>query len=161
MTGEILLALRIALAFSLFVFFGWVVSVFWRELQTNAALIASRRVPPLALLVERPGLEAQVRNFSEPEVIIGRDPTCELFLEDEVVSSHHARLTYHHSQWWLEDLHSTNGTTLNGELIATATVVIAGDVIGCGNVRLTFTLAGKGISPPTLQIKRNIGAMDD
>jgi len=160
LTGEILLALRIVLAFSLFVFFGWVVSVFWRELQTNAALIASRRVPPLALLVEHPGREAEMRNFSDPEVIIGRDPTCELFLEDEVVSSHHARLTYHHSQWWLEDLHSTNGTTLNGELITTATVVIAGDVIGCGSVRLTFILPGKGISPPTLQIKRNLGATD-
>jgi len=157
LTGEVLLVLRIALALSLFVFLGWVVWVFWRELQANTDLIAARRVPPLALLVEHAGIHSELRNFTDPEVIIGRDPTCELYLEDEVISSRHARLTYHHSQWWLEDLHSTNGTTLNGEAISTATVVIAGDVIGCGNVRLTITLPGQGINPDTMQIKSNPG----
>ena len=158
MTGEILLVLRLLVSISLFVFLGWVAAVYWRELQTNAALIASRRVPPLTLLVERPGSGAEVRTFIDPEVIVGRDPTCEVFLEDEVVSSHHARLSYHHSQWWLEDLHSTNGTRLNGETLSTATVVIAGDVIACGNGTLTLMIPGKGTNPATMVIKQSTGA---
>lgn len=144
MTGEILLVLRFLLSISLLAFLGWVAWVYWRELQTNAALIASRRVPPLTLLVEPLGGQAEVLSFTDPEITIGRDPTCEVLLDDGIVSSHHARLSYHHSQWWLEDLHSTNGTMLNDELLSTATVVIAGDVIGCGGATLTLTIPRPG-----------------
>lgn len=158
MTGEILLFLRFLLALSLFVFLGWVIWVFWREFQTNAALLASRRVPPLALRIARPSHEIREQTLTQPESVIGRDPTCEVLLEDEVVSAHHARLSYHHSQWWLEDLHSTNGTKLNGELILTPTVVIPGDVIDCGDVSLTLAIPGKGRKVPTIEIKPESGA---
>lgn len=157
MTGEVLLVLRFLLSISLLTFVGWVAWLYWRELQTNAALIASRRVPPLNIRVEPPGGQLEVRSFTDPEIIIGRDPTCEISLEDEVVSSHHARLSYHHSQWWLEDLHSTNGTRLNGEMLSTATVVIAGDVIGCGGVTLTLTNPGKGMNPATMMRQKTGG----
>lgn len=158
MTGEILLFLRFLLALSLFVFLGWVIWVFWREFQTNAALLASRRVPPLALRIARPSHELSEQTLTQPESVIGRDPTCEVLLEDEVVSAHHARLSYHHSQWWLEDLHSTNGTKLNGELILTPTVVIPGDVINCGDVALTLAIPGKGGDVPTVEMKPESGA---
>jgi pSer/pThr/pTyr-binding forkhead associated (FHA) protein len=160
LTGEILLVLRILLSISLFAFLGWVAWIYWRELQTNAALIASRRVPPLTLLVEPPVGQAEGLSFADPEITIGRDPTCEVFLDDEIISSHHARLSYHHSQWWLEDLHSTNGTRLNDEMVSTATVVIAGDVIACGGFTLTITAPGKGMHPATMVMKRSTGGPD-
>jgi pSer/pThr/pTyr-binding forkhead associated (FHA) protein len=139
LTGEVLLLLRFGLALSLFAFLGWVIWIFWHEFQTNAALIASRRVPPLSLHIIQPGHEPQDQDVTQPEVVIGRDPTCEVLLDDEIVSAHHARLSYHHNQWWLVDLHSTNGTKLNGELLNTPTVVIPGDMIMCGPATLTLS----------------------
>ena len=47
--------------------------------------------------------------------MIGRDTHCDLSVMDEALSAHHARITFHHGQWWLEDLNSTNGTFLNRE----------------------------------------------
>lgn len=146
MTAEVLLVLRAILAGSLFVFLGWVVWVFWRELQTNVSIIASRKHPPLAILIEYPDRETKENYlFEESEITVGRDPTCEIHFEDEIVSAHHARFSFHHSQWWLEDLHSTNGTRLNGEPLETATVVIVGDVITCGGIQLTLGRAEKSL----------------
>jgi pSer/pThr/pTyr-binding forkhead associated (FHA) protein len=50
-------------------------------------------------------------------------------------------LSYHHNQWWLEDLGSTNGTLLNQEKLTIPTVVISGDEFRCGETRFTITLA--------------------
>jgi pSer/pThr/pTyr-binding forkhead associated (FHA) protein len=74
-----------------------------------------------------------VRLFSQPEIMIGRDPGCDLSMLDEALSAHHARLAHHHGQWWLEDLNSTNGTILNREKLTTPAVVITGDEFKCGN----------------------------
>jgi pSer/pThr/pTyr-binding forkhead associated (FHA) protein len=160
LTGEILLFLRFALALSLFAFLAWVIWIFWHEFQTNAALIASRRLPPLSLRIARPGHEPAEHDVSQAEMIIGRDPTCEILLDEEVVSAHHARLSYHHSQWWLEDLHSTNGTKLNGELVNTPTVVIPGDMIMCGPVTLTLGLPGRDAGGLPVQRESEKGAHD-
>ena len=65
--------------------------------------------------------------------MIGRDTKCDVSVIDEAVSAHHARLTHHHGQWWLEDLNSTNGTFLNQEQLSTSAVVITGDHFKCGN----------------------------
>jgi pSer/pThr/pTyr-binding forkhead associated (FHA) protein len=62
-----------------------------------------------------------------------------MLLDDPTVSNTHARLSYHHGQWWLEDLRSTNGTFLNDEAVASPLVVTDGDVVRCGQVQ--FTLA--------------------
>jgi hypothetical protein len=45
---------------------------------------------------------------------IGRDPTCDLALEDTRVSKRHAALHWTGMGWRLEDLNSKNGTTVNG-----------------------------------------------
>ena len=79
---------------------------------------------------------------------IGRDPACECPVDDEAVSARHARLSYHHNQWWLEDLDSTNGTLLNQEKLAIPTVVISGDEFRCGGTRFTISLASDILVSP-------------
>jgi pSer/pThr/pTyr-binding forkhead associated (FHA) protein len=59
---------------------------------------------------------------------------------DEAMSAHHARISYHHTQWWLEDLNSTNGTFLNRDQVSVPTVIISGDEIKCGNTLLTIRI---------------------
>jgi hypothetical protein len=48
------------------------------------------------------------------ELLIGRHPNCDVVLRGPAVSRHHARLTFRDGTWVLQDLDSTNGTTLNG-----------------------------------------------
>ncbi len=109
-------------------------------------------MPPISLTIRRDDQLPQVRHFKQPEITIGRDPACECPLMRESVSARHARLSYHHGQWWLEDLDSTNGTFLNRERLSTPTVVISGDEIGCGNTRLIVALTGDMLMPPTQKV---------
>ena len=140
MTGEVLLALRFLLGVSLFAFLGFVLWLLWNDLKIQASMLASRKIPALSLIVETENESPLIHNFQQAEIAIGRDPACECILSDEAVSTHHARLTYHRNQWWLEDLDSRNGTKLNQELLAMPTVVVSGDRILCGRTNLTIVI---------------------
>ena len=48
---------------------------------------------------------------------IGRDQSCEIQLNEPVVSRFHAEFWYADGRWWLLDLKSHNGTFLNGSLV--------------------------------------------
>jgi pSer/pThr/pTyr-binding forkhead associated (FHA) protein len=140
MTGEVLLALRLLLGVSLFAFLVFVLWLLWSDLRTQASILASRKIPPLSLLVQTEDNPPQLHNFQLAEITIGRDPACECILPDDAVSTHHARLSYHRMQWWLEDLESKNGTKLNNELLTVPTVVISGDQIHCARTTLTIVI---------------------
>lgn len=152
MSGLILLGLRLFLALSLYAFLAWAFLSLWRDVKQQSELLAARKVPPISLTIRRGETAPQVRHFTQPEITIGRDPACECPLQDETASARHARLSYHHGQWWLEDLNSTNGTFLNRERVSTPTVVVSEDQIGCGKISLTITLAGDMVMPPTQKI---------
>lgn len=149
MSGPLLLALRILLALALYAFLAWAFVSLWRDIRQQSALLAARRVPPLNLTIASAGRSPQTRHFKQSEITIGRDPACECpLLDEDTISARHARLSYHHGQWWLEDLDSTNGVFLNGERLSTPTVVISGDEIGCGNICLAVALSGELLAPP-------------
>ena len=84
---------------------------------------------------------AAVKHFIQTEITLGRDPVCDIPVFDETVSARHARLTYHHGQWWVEDLGSTNGTRLNQEMLTQPTVLTSGDEVCLGQTTLTVNLA--------------------
>ena len=67
---------------------------------------------------------------------IGRDPSCDIPLEDTYVSQEHARLTARDGTWYVEDLGSTNGTYLNDRRLAAPAPVHAGDVLRVGKTVL-------------------------
>jgi diguanylate cyclase (GGDEF)-like protein len=48
---------------------------------------------------------------------IGRSPQNDLFIDQESVSRHHARVTFDGSHYWVQDLQSTNGTFVNDEAV--------------------------------------------
>lgn len=137
MSGVILLVLRLLLAISLYVFLAWVMISLWQNLRYQQEVISTRQVPSIGLHFEHQG-SVQVQRFRKPVVTIGRDPDCECTLVSEKVSLHHARLSYHQNQWWIEDLNSTNGSFLNEEPILASAVVVDGDRLRCGDVVITI-----------------------
>jgi len=152
MSGPLVLALRLLLAASLYAFLAWVLVSVWREVKQQGDLLTSRKIPPISLSIARDDLAPQMRHFTQAEVTVGRDPACECPVEDDTISARHARLSYHHNQWWLEDLGSTNGTLLNKEKMAQPTVVISDDEFTCGGTRFTIAMAGDILVPATKKI---------
>jgi len=143
MSGSIVLALRLALALALYAFLGWALITLWRDLQKQATALTSRRTPGISLRVRAESAAPVLRHFVQAEITIGRDSTCDIFTSDATISARHARLTYHHAQWWLEDLGSTNGTRLNGQSVTTATVLTNDDEIACGTTTLVVNIAAQ------------------
>lgn len=138
-SAPVLLILRLALALSLYGFLAWALLTLWRELKLQSEMRVYRQPPALSLHL--PAAEGpQSHRFTNPEIFIGRDPACDLTLEDSTVSAQHARLSYHHSQWWIEDLGSTNGTFLNREYVFTPLVVTSGDELHIGQVCLAVSM---------------------
>jgi pSer/pThr/pTyr-binding forkhead associated (FHA) protein len=154
MSGTIILALRLLLAFALYGFLGWALLLLWREIRKQGISLANRRVPTINLTVHHGQAEPVIKNFNQPEITFGRDPGCDIPLIDDAVSTRHAQLTYHHNQWWLEDLTSTNGTTLNQMSVTMPTVLTAGDEIQCGSTRLIVNLSTNTLVSPTQRLER-------
>jgi len=139
MSATILLILRVLLAASLYAFIGLALYLIWRDLQQQT-LPSVSRLPPTLTLVHITDEEPVPVRFTIPEIIIGRDPSCDFTLDDSTVSAQHSRLTFRRRQWWIEDLRSTNGTSLNQEPVTTPMVITSGDELHCGQVTLTVTI---------------------
>lgn len=139
MSGPILLALRIAIAAALYAFLGWGLWLLWRDLRRQSRLLGATVNP--VLVMARQGSDPPVMyRFTSLEVTIGRDTTCECRLDDPIISARHARLSFHHAQWWIEDLHSRNGTFLNDEPVRSQVVVTSGDSLRCGTLVFLITI---------------------
>lgn len=74
--------------------------------------------------------------IGEGEYLIGRDRTCQIIIEIEGVSRHHARLTFQGYELLIEDLGSANGIFLEGVQIALPTRVRPDQQIEIGSARL-------------------------
>lgn len=56
----------------------------------------------------------RVFRWNEPRCDIGRAPANHLLLDEDSISSYHARIEKRAEEYWLMDLKSTNGTLING-----------------------------------------------
>lgn len=62
-------------------------------------------------------ITGEKHQLTEEEYSIGRSETCEIVIKEPTLSRKHARITRAGDDWFIEDLFSTNGVTLNGEKI--------------------------------------------
>jgi pSer/pThr/pTyr-binding forkhead associated (FHA) protein len=69
---------------------------------------------------------------------IGRLAGCALRIHDVNASRRHAAIVATPTGWSVEDLGSTNGTYLNGELLSGPAPLADGDAISIGTTRLVF-----------------------
>lgn len=70
---------------------------------------------------------------------IGRSRGCDIVLEDAGVSRRHAKVSPSDQGWMIEDLHSTNGVSVNGQRLGGASTILRdGDRIELGNTQIVF-----------------------
>ena len=67
-------------------------------------------------------------------IVLGRDPACDIHLDDPSVSSRHCRITMRDGQPLVDDLSSTNGTIINTARITGTHLLAAGDLITLGTI---------------------------
>ena len=152
MIATIVLALRLALAITLFAFLGWAFFTLLQELRQQGTRLSTQKKLGISFYIKIGEGRESVRHFIQPELVVGRDTHCDLSVMDEALSAHHARITYHHGQWWLEDLNSTNGTFLNHEKLTMPAVVITGDEFKCGNTTFSIRIDADDQASPAVNI---------
>jgi len=81
-----------------------------------------------------------VLTLTADEMIVGRQPTCDLVLPTASISRQHARLLCQDGAYYLEDLNSRNGTFVNGRRVSTAVRLVDRDVIQLFDVKLVFRM---------------------
>ena len=74
-----------------------------------------------------------VRELTDGTYVIGRGETCRVRIDQPEVSERHAILTVRDGRAIIEDLHSFNGTLVNGEPIDRAFVLDGGKVVQIGS----------------------------
>jgi hypothetical protein len=97
----------------------------------------TRPPPPTTVHVRMDDREIRRRPFTPPEMIIGRDPRVDIFIDNLGVSRRHARLWWERGHFMLADLGSSNGTAVNGRRIEQVPVT-EGDAIMVGKFRLAI-----------------------
>ncbi|MDE3083379.1 MAG: FHA domain-containing protein [Acidobacteriota bacterium] len=93
-----------------------------------------KRSPALALKYIEPRELKGERIDVDPAVVIGRSADCDVILNDNYLSSRHARLANDDGELTLEDLGSTNGSYVNQELVRGRVQLQRGDVVQLGGV---------------------------
>ncbi|MDP0397369.1 ATP-binding cassette domain-containing protein [Tsukamurella strandjordii] len=140
--------------------------------QSRPVSAASELAPHLRAMAGNTGL-FQAAPIPAPragggELSIGRTPDNDLVIPDMLVSRRHARLLTGAQGLVIEDLHSANGTQVNGRRITGPTSLRDGDVVTVGNSdlvvdngRLTrprpqeFAGAGLAVQGITLTVEGN------
>lgn len=105
-----------------------------RGLALRGTLLPPRRRRDAAryLVVTEGALVGARITLSDQPVLIGRADDSTLVLTDDYASTRHARLSKRGSEWYVEDLGSTNGTYLDRAKVTTAVRVPIGTPVRIG-----------------------------
>jgi hypothetical protein len=91
------------------------------------------------LVVERaPGHDPGMIYDLDGDLVLGRGDRAEIRLKDPFASSRHARIYEQGNIVVIEDLHSTNGTYLNEEVLQTPRPLHPGDRLRIGDSEFVF-----------------------
>ncbi len=110
--------------------------------------MAQTTIGHATLFVKIQGQGSRIVELEHAAYTIGRKKDNDLAIEDPMVSGQHARIIKMQSVFFLEDLKSTNGTSVNGQSIDRYQLKDA-DVIAIGPHRIVFqdNLAAKHAAP--------------
>jgi DNA-binding winged helix-turn-helix (wHTH) protein len=110
--------------------------------------------PPAARVRVGLTLEHRVLPLAEGENLIGRDPSCGIWLDKPGVSRVHARIVVTGTLATIEDLDSTNGTFVGGVRVTSLRHLRDSDIVSMGPVELAFRIWAPGTTVETERISR-------
>ena len=86
-------------------------------------------------------------------MVLGRHPACDIVLESGAVSRQHARVLKIDADYYIEDLHSRNGTLVNGRQVTQRQLLCDGDRLGICDLEFVFRLNPQELAaaPPTVR----------
>jgi pSer/pThr/pTyr-binding forkhead associated (FHA) protein len=95
-----------------------------------------RRGAPTHVLVVEGRSQGERADLSQAPILIGRGADAAIVLDDDYVSTRHARIAASGEQWFVEDLGSTNGTYIGSVRINQPTAIGVGTRVRIGKTIL-------------------------
>jgi pSer/pThr/pTyr-binding forkhead associated (FHA) protein len=93
--------------------------------------------------------DGSVYALDQPVMVLGRDPSCQVVIDEPRVSLNHAEIQQQGGDYVLADLNSSNGTFVNGQRLVSPVTLQPGDRIGLGVFGLSFQAAlGQAMQSP-------------
>ena len=103
--------------------------------QSRRASKPPRGTPTQVVIVDGPSSGFSV-SLDEVPILIGRGPDASIRLDDDYVSTRHARIGRSEDTWYVEDLGSTNGTYIGTHRLTQATAIQLGSKVRVGKTTL-------------------------
>ena len=94
------------------------------------------RGEPRVLLVTQGNQTGQSAALADGVIMIGRGADCQIILDDDYVSTRHARVVSGENGIYVEDMGSTNGSYVNGQRITAPTLITMSDTVRIGKTIL-------------------------
>ena len=118
--------------------------------MANTFVVPRKGGMPLFQLKGQTGQYAnQIFPMATGQYTVGRSAGNEIHLNEPTISNQHAVIGVEASGIWINDLGSSNGTTVNGQAIAAATWLKIGDNIQIGPAN-GFVVQAWGVETPTM-----------
>ena len=102
----------------------------------TAKPVAKRRGSPTHVLVVEGANAGERADLDKAPILIGRGTDAAIRLDDDYVSTRHARIAASGDQWFVEDLGSTNGTYIGSARITQPTTLTLGTQVRIGKTIL-------------------------
>jgi pSer/pThr/pTyr-binding forkhead associated (FHA) protein len=107
--------------------------------QAAKARKPARGTPSQVVVLDGPNAGQRVPLATALEgtpLLIGRGPDAAIRLDDDYVSTRHARIGLSGDTWYVEDLGSTNGTYIGNQRLTQATAIQLGTQVRIGKTTL-------------------------
>lgn len=139
--------LKYILIILIYLFIFRIIHLIYMDIKTmHGPKRETEHFPYLKLINRRDRLDFHVREsylLDKQSVTFGRSQKCDVVIQDPYISGVHAKFIEDEGIYFVEDLHSANGTYVNGVKIEDVTPLKDGDRISMGQVDFLFVKGSK------------------